>query len=77
MDGMKMRRYAVVLEPGEDGWLVVRFPAFPGCLTQGRTRDEALVNAREALELTIEDMIEHGEPLPDEAQSVEILEVAV
>ena len=77
MAGMKTRRYAVVLEPGEDGWTIARFPAFPGCLTQGRTRAEALANAREALQLTVEDMVEHGEPLPDEAEAVEILEVAV
>jgi antitoxin HicB len=75
--GSMTRRYAVVLEPGEDGWIVATVPAFPGCVTQGRTREEALVNAREALELTIEDMLDHGEPLPGETGAVEILEVAV
>ncbi|MBX7111453.1 MAG: type II toxin-antitoxin system HicB family antitoxin [Dehalococcoidia bacterium] len=40
------RSYTVVLEPGEDGRIVVRFPALPGCVTQGRTREEALANAR-------------------------------
>ncbi len=44
-------------------------------MTQGRTRDEALANAREALELTIESMLEHGESLPDE--ELEVIEVAV
>ncbi len=71
-----MRRYSVVLESGDDGWITVTFPAFPGCVTQGETREEALANAREALELTIESMLEHGEPLPAE-EDVEILEVAV
>ena len=70
-----IRRYAVVLEPGENGWIVVHFPAFPGCWTQGKTREEALANAREALELTIESMVEEGEPLPQE--DIEVLEVAV
>src|SRR5688500_17214454 len=72
--GMKARRYTVVLEPGEDGGIVVTFPAFPGCVTQGSTREEAMANAREVLELTIEDMLGHGEQLPDETQTVEILE---
>jgi len=40
-------------------------PAFPGCYSQGDTVDQALANAREAIELTIEDMKEQGEPIPD------------
>lgn len=69
------RSYTVVLEPGEDGWIVVHFPALPGCVTQGRTRDEALANAREVLQLTIESMLEEGSSLPDEDSLT--LEVAV
>lgn len=40
----------VVLEPGEDGFMIASVPALPGCHTQGSTRDEALANAREAIE---------------------------
>ncbi len=69
------RRYSVLLKPGEDGWIVVEFPAIPGCITQGRTREEALANAREALELTLESLIEEGEPIPEE--DMESVEVAV
>jgi antitoxin HicB len=69
------RRYTVLLDPGEDGWLIATVPAFPGCITQGRSRDEALSNAREAIELTIESMLAHGEPLPEE--QLETVEVAV
>jgi antitoxin HicB len=58
------RAYHVVLEPGEDRGFVVHVPAFQGCHTQGETVDEALANAREAIELNIEDMIANGEPLP-------------
>lgn len=39
----------VVLEPGEDGYLVASVPALPGCLSQGKTRDEAIANIREAI----------------------------
>jgi predicted RNase H-like HicB family nuclease len=38
----------IVLEPGEDGYILASVPALPGCHTQGRTREEALANAKEA-----------------------------
>ncbi len=53
--------YGVVLEDGEDGWVVARVPSLPGVVTQGRTREEAISNTREAIELTLEDMKERGE----------------
>ena len=56
--------YGVVLEDGQDGWIVARVPSLPGVVTQGRTREDALANAREAIELTIEDMRARGEEVP-------------
>jgi len=44
----------VVLRPGEDGWIVAECPTLPGCVSQGRTRDEALANIREAISLCLE-----------------------
>ncbi len=44
----------VVLRSGEDGWIVAECPALTGCISQGRTRDEALANVREAMELCLE-----------------------
>ena len=44
----------VVLRSGEDGWVVAECPALPGCISQGRDRDEALANVREAIELCLE-----------------------
>jgi predicted RNase H-like HicB family nuclease len=55
----------VVLEPDVDGGYVAVVPAFPGCYSQGETVEEALANAREAINLTIEDMLAEGEPIPD------------
>jgi predicted RNase H-like HicB family nuclease len=49
-----MSRLPVVLRPGEDGWIVAECPVLPGCISQGRTRDEALANIREAIELCLE-----------------------
>lgn len=70
------RSYTVVLEPGEDGWIVVHCPALPGLWTQGRTRDEALANAREAIELYLEVLMEDGAPIPDDS-SAELVQVSV
>ena len=72
------RRYTAVLEDGGDGWITVYFPAVPGCVTQGRTREEALANAREALQLHTEGLREERQSLPDadgtavEAVSIEV-----
>jgi predicted RNase H-like HicB family nuclease len=48
------RTFPVVLRPGEDGWIVAECPVLAGCISQGRTRDEALDNIREAIELCLE-----------------------
>lgn len=40
----------VVIYPGEDGFWVAECPSLPGCITQGRTRDEAVANVKEAIE---------------------------
>ena len=69
-----MARYTVVLTPDPDGGFVVSVPALPGCVTQGGTRDEALRNAREAIELYIEDCVAAGDPVPpgDEQEFIDI-----
>ncbi len=59
-------RYTVLLEQEEDGGYVVSVPALPGCVSQGDTRDEALANIREAMELYIEDCRAAGDPVPTE-----------
>jgi predicted RNase H-like HicB family nuclease len=62
----------VVIEKGEDGYFVASVPALKGCWSQGKTRDEALKNVREAIELYLE---------PDEISPVkngrEIVELAI
>jgi predicted RNase H-like HicB family nuclease len=44
----------VILEPSEDGGYTVNVPSLPGCISQGETREEALGNIREAIELYLE-----------------------
>jgi predicted RNase H-like HicB family nuclease len=44
----------VIIEPGEDGYFVARVPSLKGCWSQGKTRDEALDNIREAIDLFLD-----------------------
>ncbi|MCF2150906.1 type II toxin-antitoxin system HicB family antitoxin [Desmonostoc muscorum LEGE 12446] len=44
----------VIIYPGEDGYWVVECPSLPACISQGKTKEEAVVNIKEALELYIE-----------------------
>ena len=56
-------KFFVTLEKDEDGFVVASCPVLPGCHSQGRDREEALTNIREAIEGVIESMGKHGEPL--------------
>jgi len=40
----------VIITPGEDGCFVAEIPVIPGCISQGKTRKEALSNVKEAAE---------------------------
>lgn len=42
-------KFAVVLTPGDDGFIIAECPTLPGCVTQGKAKDDALRNAREAI----------------------------
>ena len=56
----------VVLTPGQDGYLVAEILVLPGCISQGRTKKEALANIKEAAELCLESMAEEGWTLAEE-----------
>src|SRR5438045_3450732 len=60
-------RYTVVLEREPDGGYVATVPALAGCVSQGDTRQLALENIREAIELYVEDCRDAGDPVPAEA----------
>lgn len=70
-------RYAVVLEPDEDAFQVI-VPAFPEIHTFGETVDDALVMARDAIELSIAVRREEGSEIPPpDAGEVRLETVAV
>lgn len=68
-------RYRVLIEQDEDGVYVAEAPALPGCISQGRTRAEALDAIQEAIAGYIESLKAHGEPVPPSITE-EVVEVA-
>ncbi|MBC8413571.1 MAG: type II toxin-antitoxin system HicB family antitoxin [Nitrospira sp.] len=61
----------VILEPSDEGGFTVTVPALPGCISEGESRDEALNNIREAIELYLEP-VEDDMIFSPEAQVFEI-----
>jgi predicted RNase H-like HicB family nuclease len=57
------REYVVVVEKSENGFGAF-VPDLPGCVAVGESRDEAIELIREAIELHIESLREHGETIP-------------
>ncbi len=62
----------VTLDRDETGMIVAECPAIPGCVSQGRTEDEAMVNIREAVRGCLEARAENGMPLPVATREVEV-----
>ena len=65
-------KLTVTIDRDEDGVWIVECPSIPGCVSQGDTKDEALVNIREAIALCIEVRAEQGLPLTIETRQVEV-----
>lgn len=72
-NGMKFR---VMIEPDEDGVFVAECPVLPGCVSQGKTRDEAIANIRDAIQGYLHSLEKHNEPIPSPVAE-EIVEVPV
>ena len=72
------RTYTVLLEPEADGsaWNVT-VPALPGCFTYGRTKEEAIQRAEEAIEVYIESLEADGQPIPEDTKALELARVAI
>lgn len=65
-------KFSVTVDRDEDGVWVVECPAIPGCVSQGKSREEALENIKEAIQLCLEVRAEKGLPLTIEVQQVEV-----
>jgi predicted RNase H-like HicB family nuclease len=65
----------VIVYRGEDDYWVSECPSLPGCISQGMTREEAVRNIKEAIDLYIEALEEDGLPIP--VERFDLLAVAV
>ena len=57
-------KYRVLIQQDEDGVFVAEVAGLPGCISQGQTRSEAVLNVQEALEAYLESLQAHDEPVP-------------
>ncbi len=64
--------FHVTLERDEDGMWVVECPAVPGCISQGKTREEALEMIAKAISVCLKVRAEEGLPLTVETRRVEV-----
>lgn len=54
----------VIIYHGEDNQWVAECPSLPGCISQGKTKDEALLNIKEAIDVYVESLKEDNLPVP-------------
>ncbi len=59
-------KYTIIIEKGRESGYIAYAPALKGCVSQGKTKTEALKNIKQAMEVYIEALIEDGLPLPTE-----------
>ena len=68
-------KYRVIIEQDEDGVFVAQCPTLPGCVSQGRTRAEALDNIQDAIAGYLASLHKQDEPIPPSIEE-EVVEVA-
>lgn len=67
-------RFRILIEKDEDGMFVVQCQNLPGCISQGKTRKEALENIKDAIQGYLFSLKKHGEPIPPSIEE-ELVEV--
>ncbi|MHC4714420.1 MAG: type II toxin-antitoxin system HicB family antitoxin [Planctomycetota bacterium] len=65
-------RLIVTLERDESGMIVAECPAVPGCISQGKTEEEALANIREAIAACAEARAANGMPISVDVREIEV-----
>jgi predicted RNase H-like HicB family nuclease len=66
-------KLSVTIDRDEDGVWVVECPSIPGCVSQGKTKAQAIKNIEQAIALCLEVRAERGLPLTVETRQVEVL----
>lgn len=65
----------VIIYPGEDGYWVAECPSLPPCVSQGKTREEAIANIKEAIQLYIDLLEQEGRPIPEDRLETVLVDV--
>jgi len=60
-------KYRIIIEQDEDGMYIAKCPTLPGCISHGRTREEASVNIKDAIKGYLESLRKHDEPISSPA----------
>jgi len=68
---VKILSYKILLRKEPEGGYTAIVPSLPGCITYGDTIEEAIKMAKEAIELYIESLKEHGEEIPTDKETLE------
>ena len=70
---MVFLNYRILLRKEPEGGYTVTVPTLQGCVTYGDSIEDAISNAKEAIELYLESLREHGEPIPTEEGTLEYM----
>jgi len=67
-------KFRIIIEQDEDGNYIAQCPTLPGCISQGKTREEALSNIKDAIYGYLASLKKHDEPIPPaiEEETVEV-----
>ncbi len=69
-------KYRITLQKDEDGVYVAKCQSLPGCISQGKSRNEALDNIKDAIEGYLQSLKKHSEPIPPSIDE-ELVEINV
>jgi len=69
-------RFRIIIEQDEDGIFVAQCTSLPGCISQGKTRNDAITNIKDAIKGYLESLKKHNDPIPPSIHE-EIIEVLV
>jgi predicted RNase H-like HicB family nuclease len=69
---VRTMRQVILYPDHEDGGWVAEVPSLPGCISQGETREETLVNVRDAIETWIDGAKQTGMQVPDDSLELQV-----
>ncbi|OGT32641.1 MAG: hypothetical protein A2W28_13025 [Gammaproteobacteria bacterium RBG_16_51_14] len=65
-------QFIITVDRDEDGAWITECPSIPGCVSQGLTKEEAIANIQEAIQLCLEVRAEKGLPLTIETRQLDV-----